>query len=107
MKIKLTEPFYPIKANSLFYCIHNLFLKQVSRLETFLNQRRAMGVLAVEDLEKLSELGFGNGGVVWKVRHRSSSLIMARKVCALLCGRNILTITCKIGISFHYHNYNN
>lgn len=56
---------------------------QVSRLETFLNQRRAMGVLAVEDLEKLSELGFGNGGVVWKVRHRSSSLIMARKLIKL------------------------
>ena len=52
----------------------------MSRLEAFLNQRKKMGLLVAEDLEKLSELGFGNGGVVWKVRHKQSNYIMARKV---------------------------
>ena len=43
-------------------------------------------MLGAEDLEKLSELGFGNGGVVWKVRHRQSNLVMARKV-GWICGQ--------------------
>lgn len=40
-----------------------------------------IGELNGDELEKLSELGFGNGGVVMKVRHKPSGIIMARKVC--------------------------
>lgn len=40
-----------------------------------------MGELTSDDhFEKLGELGAGNGGVVVKVLHKPSSLIMARKV---------------------------
>lgn len=38
------------------------------------------GELIDEDFEKLGELGVGNGGVVAKVLHKPSGLIMARKV---------------------------
>ena len=33
-----------------------------------------------EDFIKLEELGFGNGGMVLKVRHRVTEIVMARKV---------------------------
>ena len=57
---------------------------QRTRLESFLTMKAtvlALGELAGDDLEKLEELGAGNGGVVTKVRHRPSKFIMARKVC--------------------------
>ena len=54
--------------------------QQRERLETFLTQKQKVGELAAEDFEKLGELGAGNGGVVWKVRHQPTDLIMARKV---------------------------
>ena len=38
------------------------------------------GELSDDDFDKLGELGAGNGGVVTKVKHRPSGLIMARKV---------------------------
>ena len=50
------------------------------RLETFLCQKTMIGELTDDDLEKLGELGAGNGGVVMKVRHKKSGYIMARKV---------------------------
>lgn len=50
------------------------------RLETFLCQKITIGELTDDDLEKLGELGAGNGGVVMKVRHKKSGYIMARKV---------------------------
>lgn len=54
---------------------------QRKRLETFLCQKEQIGKeLTDADFEKLGELGTGNGGVVVKVRHKSSDLIMARKV---------------------------
>ncbi|CAG0905098.1 unnamed protein product [Cyprideis torosa] len=54
---------------------------QKKRLEFFLIQKQKVGDLSGgEDLEKLGELGAGNGGVVLKVRHRSSGLVMARKL---------------------------
>lgn len=49
----------------------------------FLSQKEEMGELADPLLEKLGELGSGNGGVVWKVRHKPTSLIMARKLIHL------------------------
>lgn len=57
--------------------------EQSSRLEQFLNQRNNIGDLVSDDLEKITELGFGNGGVVWSVRHKPSGLIMARKLIRL------------------------
>jgi len=53
---------------------------QRKRMEFFLCQKEKIGELSDDDFEKLGELGAGNGGVVMKVRHRSSALIMARKV---------------------------
>ena len=39
-----------------------------------------IGELLEEDFDKLGELGAGNGGVVTRVQHRTSKLVMARKV---------------------------
>lgn len=54
--------------------------QQRERLEQFLSQKQTVGELIAEDFEKLGELGAGNGGVVTKVSHKKSGLIMARKV---------------------------
>ena len=54
--------------------------EQRARLEQFLTQKQLVGEMATEDFEKLGELGSGNGGVVWKVKHKPTNLIMARKV---------------------------
>lgn len=54
-----------------------------NRLRTFLTQKEKVGEIRVEDLEKLGELGSGNGGVVTKVRHIPTNIIMARKLIYL------------------------
>lgn len=54
-----------------------------NRIKVFLNQKEKIGDLKDEDLEKLGELGSGNGGVVMKVRHMPTQLIMARKLIHL------------------------
>lgn len=57
---------------------------QRKRMEFFLCQKEKIGgELSDDDFEKLGELGAGNGGVVMKVRHKSSGLIMARKLIHL------------------------
>lgn len=56
---------------------------QRKRIEVFLCQKEKIGELSDDDFEKLGELGSGNGGVVMKVRHQSSRLIMARKLIHL------------------------
>lgn len=53
------------------------------RIKLFLNQKEKIGDLHEEDLEKMGELGSGNGGVVMKVRHMPTQLIMARKLIHL------------------------
>ena len=54
---------------------------QKERMQLFLVQKQKVGDLSGgEDLEKLGDLGAGNGGVVLKVRHKSSGLTMARKL---------------------------
>ncbi|XP_053128184.1 dual specificity mitogen-activated protein kinase kinase 1 isoform X3 [Hemicordylus capensis] len=53
--------------------------QQRKRLEAFLTQKQKVGELKDDDFEKISELGAGNGGVVFKVAHKPSGLIMARK----------------------------
>jgi mitogen-activated protein kinase kinase 1 len=50
-------------------------------MEEFFITKRAIGDLKQDDLVNICELGQGNGGVVWKVRHKSTHIIMARKVC--------------------------
>ncbi|KAG2470735.1 MP2K1 kinase, partial [Polypterus senegalus] len=57
--------------------------QQRKRLEAFLTQKQKVGELKDDDFEKISELGAGNGGVVFKVSHRPSGLIMARKLIHL------------------------
>jgi len=54
--------------------------QQKKRLEAFLTQKAKVGELKDDDFERISELGAGNGGVVTKVRHKPSGLVMARKV---------------------------
>lgn len=56
---------------------------QRKRLEFFLCQKEKIGELSDDDFEKLGELGSGSGGVVMKVRHLPSGLIMARKLIRL------------------------
>ncbi|XP_074651815.1 dual specificity mitogen-activated protein kinase kinase 1-like isoform X2 [Tubulanus polymorphus] len=56
---------------------------QRKRLEHFLSQKQKVGELTAEDFEKLGELGAGNGGVVTKVFHKPSGLVMARKLIHL------------------------
>jgi hypothetical protein len=55
--------------------------KQKDRMEEFFKAKRAVGELRQDDLVSICELGQGNGGVVWKVRHKPTDKIMARKVC--------------------------
>lgn len=57
--------------------------EQRTRLEAFLNEKQLVGELELEDFENLGEVGSGNGGVVYKVLHRTSNLIMARKMIHL------------------------
>jgi len=58
----------------------DLDTEQRVRLEQFLTQKQTVGELNAEDFEKISELGAGNGGVVWQVLHKKTELTMARKV---------------------------
>ncbi|CAN8005167.1 unnamed protein product, partial [Ixodes hexagonus] len=57
--------------------------QQRRRLEAFLSQKQKVGELSSDDFENLGELGAGNGGVVTKVLHRPSGLVMARKLIHL------------------------
>lgn len=57
--------------------------QQRTRLEQFLSQKQKLGELSSDDFEKIAELGAGNGGVVWSVRHKSSTVTMARKLIHL------------------------
>ncbi|NWR24258.1 MP2K2 kinase, partial [Emberiza fucata] len=53
--------------------------QQKKRLEAFLTQKAKVGELKDDDFERICELGAGNGGVVTKVQHKPSGLVMARK----------------------------
>ena len=56
---------------------------QRKRLEHFLTQKQQVGELSGEECEKMGELGAGNGGVVTKILHKPTKLIMARKLIHL------------------------
>ncbi|XP_014672551.1 PREDICTED: dual specificity mitogen-activated protein kinase kinase 1-like [Priapulus caudatus] len=53
------------------------------RMDQFFLQKKQVGDLKADDLEGLGELGAGNGGVVTRVRHKRTGLIMARKLIHL------------------------
>ncbi|KAK1805954.1 hypothetical protein P4O66_012999, partial [Electrophorus voltai] len=57
--------------------------QQRKRLEAFLTQKAQVGELKDDDFDPICELGAGNGGVVHKVRHKPSRLVMARKLIHL------------------------
>lgn len=73
--------------------------QQKKRLEAFLTQKAKVGELKDDDFERISELGAGNGGVVTKVQHRPSGLIMARKVSSGQCRAGVLSLCCGVGRS--------
>ena len=68
--------------------------QQKKRLEAFLTQKVKVGELKDDDFHRICELGAGNGGVVNKVCHKPSGLVMARKVsgvtavASMCCGNN-------------------
>ena len=86
----------------------NLDDEQRDRLERFLTQKQKVGELTADDFDKISELGAGNGGVVWSVRHRPSSLTMARKVSILFIAVDVLLdllfchLPCSTGVDNNY-----
>lgn len=58
--------------------------KERQRREVFLCEKEKIGVeVGDDDFEKLGDLGSGNGGVVTKVKHKATGLIMARKLIHL------------------------
>lgn len=57
--------------------------QQRQRLEHFLTQKQTVGELTADVFDKIGELGAGNGGVVMKVLHRTTGLVMARKLIHL------------------------
>ena len=71
---------------------------QRQRLHKFLSQKQEVGELTDDDFDKLGELGAGNGGVVTKVRHRPSGLIMARKV--MLIAEKMVDYFFNMGVLF-------
>ncbi|XP_065672583.1 dual specificity mitogen-activated protein kinase kinase 1 isoform X2 [Hydra vulgaris] len=64
--------------------LENLSEDQKSRLEEFLRDKQKIkSELKDEDFERIQEIGAGNGGVVLKVNHKPTGLIMARKLIRL------------------------
>ncbi|XP_031662972.1 dual specificity mitogen-activated protein kinase kinase 2 isoform X5 [Oncorhynchus kisutch] len=57
----------------------DLDAQQKKHLEAFLTQKVKVGELKDDDFHRICELGAGNGGVVNKVCHKPSGLVMARK----------------------------
>jgi mitogen-activated protein kinase kinase 1 len=56
---------------------------QKDRTIQFLQTRSTIGDITNEDLSIEGELGSGNGGVVLKVRHRRTAIVMAKKLIRL------------------------
>jgi mitogen-activated protein kinase kinase 1 len=53
------------------------------QLQEFLKNKKEVGGLNAQDLERICVLGSGNGGVVMKVRHKRTNFVMARKMIHL------------------------
>jgi len=76
---------FPTSVEKLQEKLKELDLDEIQRrrLEHFLTQKQQVGELSGEECEKLGELGAGNGGVVTKILHKPTKLIMARKLIHL------------------------
>lgn len=57
--------------------------QQRKRLENFLSDKQKVGELKDEDFSNMGELGTGSAGVVAKVLHKPTKLVMARKLIHL------------------------
>lgn len=57
--------------------------EQKQRLKEFILQKDKIKELNSDDLKSLGEIGSGNGGVVTKVEHKPTKLLMARKLIHL------------------------
>eukprot|EP00794_Sanderia_malayensis_P010000 gene10000-11023_t len=88
----VTEPVYAKKSDP----IQDKFAQQLKELDIgdindaqrqnmvdFFARKHDTGDLKDDDFDKLADLGAGNGGVVTKVRHKPSGIIMARKMIHL------------------------
>ena len=61
----------------------NLTDEQKTNMAAFLKEKRKIveqGEMKEQHFVRMAELGFGNGGVVLKVEHKPTGIIMARKV---------------------------
>ncbi|KAI6217630.1 hypothetical protein M3Y95_01209700 [Aphelenchoides besseyi] len=56
---------------------------QVERMNKWMTLKKQIGELCEESLDRVCELGHGNGGVVHKMRHKDTGLTMARKLVHL------------------------
>lgn len=68
--------------------------EQRADMTIFLMEKKELlkhGELKDSQFLKLSELGYGNGGVVLKVKHKPSDIIMARKV--IKWGQVLISLT--------------
>ncbi|KAI1706189.1 protein kinase domain-containing protein [Ditylenchus destructor] len=65
--------------------LQNLSLSrpQKERMSEWFSKKQKIGEINEDVLERISELGHGNGGVVHKMRHTKSNLVLARKLVHL------------------------
>ncbi len=58
--------------------------EEKTNMAAFFDEKRKIaeqGEMKEQHFVRKAELGFGNGGVVLKVEHKPTGIIMARKVC--------------------------
>lgn len=71
----------------------NLSSEEEANMSTFLDEKQKIteqGEMKEQHFVRLAELGFGNGGVVLKVEHKPTGIIIARKVRYTTCGKSCL-----------------
>lgn len=85
----MNPPAPPVIQRDLKAAMNNLSLivnsdvdeNQKARLQSFTELKKKLGEPKPEDeYERLAEIGAGNGGVVYRVKHKKSGVEMARKM---------------------------
>ena len=82
--------------------------EQRTNLGNFLEEKKKIigeGEMKEQHFVRISELGFGNGGVVLKVQHKPTGIIMARKVYmhdTCISYAWYMYITCMVHV-YHMH----
>lgn len=56
---------------------------QIERMNEWINLKKQIGELSDDVLERICDLGHGNGGVVHKMRHSKTGVVLARKLVHL------------------------